>query len=109
MIDFSLCGDEVLECKPSASPLLTLCKLAKLLPENCVVVGDTHADTGMGRNGNAKLIVGVLTGSGTREHLLEAGAHIVVPDISFLNQYLIVPDVEKANVNSAMMSRVRAS
>ncbi len=57
--------------------------------EECVVVGDTSADCGMGRNGNAALIVGVLTGSGTATQLLETGAHIVLPDISFLKQYIV--------------------
>ncbi len=85
---FSICGDEVLESKPSAYPLQELCKQADVKPENCAVVGDTSADIGMGKNGNAKLIVGVLTGSGTKEHLLESGAHVVVPDIRFLNQHL---------------------
>ncbi len=105
----------MLESKPSAHPLHVLCKQANVLPENCVVVGDTSADIGMGRNGNAKLIVGVLTGSGTREHLLENGAHLVLPDISFLNQYLfvenheIVPNVEKVELDTGIISRVKAS
>lgn len=89
IVQFSICGDEVTESKPSAYPLLTLCKQANISPEECIIVGDTSADTGMGRNANAALIVGVLTGSGTTEQLLKTGAHIVLPDISYLKQYLI--------------------
>ena len=103
-----------MESKPSAYPLRILCKQADVLPENCVVVGDTNADTGMGKNGNAKLVVGVLTGSGTKEHLLETGAHVVVPDIRFLNQFLFASTdkavhVEKADANKPTVSTIRAS
>lgn len=66
-----------------------MCKQANVKPEECVVVGDTSADCGMGRNGNAALIVGVLTGSGTTAQLLATGAHVVLPDISFLKQYIV--------------------
>lgn len=53
-------------------------------PQECIVVGDTSADMGMGRKSNAGLIVGVLSGSGTANHLFEHGAHLVVPDVSYL-------------------------
>ena len=43
----------------------------------------------MGRNANAGLVVGVLTGSGTMKHLVEHGAHVVLPDISYLKEYLV--------------------
>mmetsp|Transcript_22457 Transcript_22457/g.27518 ORF Transcript_22457/g.27518 Transcript_22457/m.27518 type:complete len:182 (+) Transcript_22457:590-1135(+) len=88
IIDFSICGDEVLESKLSAQPLLSLCKQAQVKPEDCIVVGDTSADTGMGCNANAGLVVGVLTGSGTTEQLLQTGADIVLPDISYLHQLI---------------------
>ena len=84
LIDYSICGDEVLESKPSAQPLLSLCKQAQVSPQECIIVGDTSADTGMGRNSNAGLIIGVLSGSGTADHLFEKGAHVVLPDISYL-------------------------
>ena len=53
-------------------------------PEECVVVGDTTSDMGMGRNGNAGLVVGVLSGSGKRKQLVESGAHLILPDIGML-------------------------
>lgn len=89
-IDFSICGDEVLEGKPSVHPLLALCKQAKVLPKDCVIVGDTCADTGMGRNAKAGLIVGVLTGTGTREYLLDHGADVVIPNIDYLSGILSI-------------------
>jgi phosphoglycolate phosphatase len=78
----------VLEGKPSVHPLLALCKQAQVLPQDCVVVGDTCADTGMGRNAKAGLVVGVLTGTGTREYLLDHGADIVIPNIDYLFEIL---------------------
>jgi phosphoglycolate phosphatase len=88
LIDYSICADEVLETKPSAYPLVELCTRAGIMPHECMVVGDTSADTEMGRNSNAGLIVGVLTGSGTESQLLETGAHIVLPNISFIKDLI---------------------
>ena len=53
-----------------------------------MVVGDTSSDCGMGINGGAGLVVGVLTGSGTREQLLNAGAHVVLPNVQHLEDML---------------------
>lgn len=53
-----------------------------------MVVGDTCADTGMGRNAKAGLVVGVLTGTGTREYLLDHGADVVIPNIDYLFEIL---------------------
>jgi HAD superfamily hydrolase (TIGR01549 family) len=89
LIDYSICGDEGLETKPSPYPLVELCTRAGIMPHECMVVGDTSADTEMGRNSNAGLIVGVLTGSGTERQLLETGAHIVLPNIECI-KYLLV-------------------
>jgi Predicted phosphatases len=83
-LQLSICGDEVIESKPSSYPLLTLCKQVGVSPHECIVVGDTSADMGMGQNSNAGLIVGVLSGSGTANQLFENGAHLVVPDVSYL-------------------------
>ena len=43
----------------------------------------------MGRNSNAGLVVGVLSGSGTKEHLLETGADIVLEDVGDLPMFLV--------------------
>lgn len=84
VIDYSICGDEVQESKPSAQPLLALCNRAGCTPRDCIVVGDTNSDTGMGKNSGAGLVVGVLTGSGTERQLLDSGAHLVLPNIGYL-------------------------
>ena len=51
-------------------------------------MGDTSSDTGMGKNSNAGLVVGVLTGSGTKDQLLRTGAHIVLPNVDHLPKVL---------------------
>ena len=88
LVDYSICGDEVLESKPSAQPLMELCRRAGVMPHECLVVGDTSSDTGMGKNSGAGLVVGVLTGSGTEKQLLETGAHVVLPNIGYLEELL---------------------
>eukprot|EP00804_Cyclotella_cryptica_P006197 CCRYP_015275-RB/>CCRYP_015275-RB protein AED:0.10 eAED:0.10 QI:214/0.5/1/1/0/0.33/3/60/310 len=88
LIDYSICGDEVVENKPSAHPLMELCGRAGIMPHECMVVGDTSADTQMGRNSKAGLIVGVLTGSGTERQLLDTGAHVILPNISYIKDLL---------------------
>lgn len=93
LVDFSLCGDEVAESKPSPVPLYELADRASVHPRECVVVGDTVSDSGMGRSGGAGLVVGVLTGSGTEEQLLSTGAHVVVPDVGCLTD-LLLPGAE---------------
>ena len=88
LVEYSICGNEVTEGKPSAVPLQQLCQQAGggggVVPQNCIVVGDTTADTGMARNAGAGFCVGVLTGSGTTEQLLSAGAQLVLPDAGHL-------------------------
>ena len=85
LIDYSICGDEVPNNgKPSAHPLLELCKQAKVMPQECIVVGDTTADTGMARNAGAGLCIGVLSGSGERNQLLKAGADCIMDDVGEL-------------------------
>jgi HAD superfamily hydrolase (TIGR01549 family) len=89
LVDYSICGDEVgKECKPSPEPLFELCRRAGVSPSECLVVGDTSSDTQMGVRAGAGFVVGVLTGSGTKEQLFSTGADIVLPSIGFLKGLL---------------------
>lgn len=94
---YSICGDEVTSGKPSAEPLLYLCKQAGVKPSECIVVGDTTSDTGMGKNGGAGLVIGVLSGTGTKEHLLATGATVVLDDIGRIPEFLESTMSNKAN------------
>lgn len=84
LVEYSICGNEVTESKPSAAPLLQLCNANSLVPDECIMVGDTTADTGMARNAKALFCIGVLTGSGTPTQLTETGADIIVPHVGHI-------------------------
>jgi phosphoglycolate phosphatase-like HAD superfamily hydrolase len=91
LVDFSICGDEVgKECKPSPEPLFELCRRAGVSPSESLVVGDTSSDTQMGVRAGAGFVVGVLTGSGNKEQLLNTGADIVLPSIIYLKGLLLL-------------------
>lgn len=95
LINLSLCGDEVMEAKPSAVPLEMLCQETSLTPQDCIVVGDTTGDTGMARNAEAGLCIGVLTGSGTADQLMETGANVILPSVGEIPALLQCMGMEK--------------
>ena len=69
--------------KPEAGMVVSFCAQLELDVETVVVVGDNRHDIEMGRNANAGLCIGVLTGTSTRDEL-ESIADIVLDDISAL-------------------------
>jgi phosphoglycolate phosphatase len=73
--------------KPDAGMVLAFCRHTGLSSEAVVVVGDNRHDIEMGRNANAGLCVGVLTGTSERADL-EAIADVVLDDIGGLPDYL---------------------
>ena len=73
--------------KPEAGMVLAFCEKTGFGSEQVVVVGDNRHDIEMGRNANAGLCVGVLTGTSERADL-EAIAYIVLDDISHLPAHL---------------------
>ena len=73
--------------KPEAGMVLAFCEQLALAAESVVVVGDNQHDIEMGRNANAGLCVGVLTGTSTRSDL-ESIADIVIDDISLLAEVI---------------------
>jgi len=73
--------------KPEAGMVLAFCEQMALDVESVVVVGDNRHDIEMGRNANAGLCVGVLTGTSTRSEL-ESIADIVIDDISLLAEVI---------------------
>ncbi len=72
--------------KPDAGMVQAFCQQMGLRSEAVVVVGDNCHDIEMGRNANAGLCVGVLTGTSKRSEL-ESIADIVLDDISTLPAY----------------------
>jgi len=76
-----LCGyDSGHGTKPEAGMVLAFCQSQSLNPSEVVVVGDNSHDIEMGKNANAGLCVGVLTGTSTRDQL-EKIADVVLNDI----------------------------
>ena len=73
--------------KPEAGMVLAFCEQTGLNCEAVIVVGDNRHDIEMGRNANAGLCVGVLTGTSERAEL-ETIADVVLDDISGLAEYL---------------------
>ena len=79
-----LCGyDSGHGVKPEPGMVLAFCQAMSLEPAEVIVVGDNRHDIEMGKNAQAGLCVGVLTGASTREEL-EGLADVVFEDISGL-------------------------
>ncbi|MFT4650050.1 MAG: phosphoglycolate phosphatase [Polaribacter sp.] len=78
--DFLAGYDSGYGTKPQAGMVLAFCQSQFLSPAEVIVVGDNSHDIEMGRNANAGLCVGVLTGTSTRDEL-EQIADVVLNDI----------------------------
>jgi len=76
--------------KPGAGMVVAFCQQLQLEIKYVVVVGDNRHDMEMGRNANAGLCVGVLTGTSSRADL-EDIADVVLDDISALPGLLQSP------------------
>jgi phosphoglycolate phosphatase len=79
-----LCGyDSGHGVKPEPGMVFAFCEAMSLVPAEVIVVGDNRHDMEMGKNAQAGLCVGVLTGASTRDEL-EQLADIVFEDIAGL-------------------------
>ncbi|MFP4084459.1 MAG: HAD family hydrolase [Desulfonatronovibrio sp.] len=73
--------------KPGPGMVRAFCRTTGLDPEKVAVVGDSGHDMTMGRLAGAGLLVGVLTGAGTRESL-QNSAHLIIEDIRCLKDLI---------------------
>jgi phosphoglycolate phosphatase len=64
-----VCADDGIRTKPSADPVLHLCRSLGVAPERTAVVGDSPADLLMARAAGAASAIGVLTGVGDQASL----------------------------------------
>jgi len=77
-----LCGyDSGHGVKPEPGMVLAFCEAMTLTPAEVIVVGDNRHDMEMGKNAQAGLCVGVLTGASKRDEL-EGLADVVFEDIA---------------------------
>jgi phosphoglycolate phosphatase len=78
--------DAVANPKPAPDVVLAFADMAGLKPSEIAMVGDNAHDIETGRAAGAGLIVGVLSGTGTRETL--ARAHVILESVAELPAYL---------------------
>lgn len=52
-------GDTTANSKPHPEPMLAACKQARVIPENCVYIGDAAHDITAGKNANMKTLAAV--------------------------------------------------
>jgi phosphoglycolate phosphatase len=81
LVDGLVCADDGLAIKPAPDMVLHLCRELNVDPADSAIVGDSPADLAMGRAAGAGLLVGVLTGVGSRRDLAPI-ADVVVPSIA---------------------------
>jgi N-acetyl-D-muramate 6-phosphate phosphatase len=64
--------------KPFPDPILKVARDMGVLPEECLMIGDTTVDIRAGKTAGAQT-VGVLCGFGTEDELQRAGADLILP------------------------------
>ncbi|GFN75203.1 choline dehydrogenase [Plakobranchus ocellatus] len=86
-VDIMVCGDDpVSRLKPDPHNALLICEEMHTTPDRVVMVGDTVEDIALGLNAKLGLTIGVLTGVGSHNELVQAD-HIV-PKVSHILDHL---------------------
>jgi phosphoglycolate phosphatase len=83
LVDAIVCADDGIPVKPAPDMVWHLCASLRAEAVRCAVVGDSVADLAMGRAAGAGLVVGVLSGVGTRADLAPF-ADFVLPSVAAL-------------------------
>ncbi len=74
--------------KPHPAPVLWAAKKMEVSPENCLMIGDTTVDIIAGRRAGAQT-VGVLSGFGEKDELIDKGADLILNSIADLPAILL--------------------
>lgn len=74
--------------KPDPSPVIWAAKQMNILPENCLMVGDTTVDMNAGRRAGAQ-VVGVLCGFGEEGELRKSGADLIIAATPLLVHHIL--------------------
>lgn len=81
MIDKVVCGDDYNSTpKPAPDNALHICKVLNVPPSQAAIIGDTTADTGMGRSAGLGMTIGVLSGAGSKQGL-EKDADVILSNV----------------------------
>lgn len=101
MVDKIVCGDDK-DTKPKPHPetALGICEELKVCPKQTVIIGDTVADTTMGRSAGLGLTIGVLSGAGNQT-FLEKEADIVLNNVDELLNTLYPIDSSSSSSSSS--------
>jgi phosphoglycolate phosphatase-like HAD superfamily hydrolase len=83
LVDALACADDGIPVKPAPDMVLTLCRTLGVEPARAAMVGDSLVDLAMGRAAAAGLVVGVLSGVGSRAEL-EPYADLVIGSVAEL-------------------------
>lgn len=85
LVDVALSPVDAGRGRPAPDLVLTaLLRTGASAVDRVVVLGDTTSDVASGRRAGAGLVAGVLTGAHGREALLDAGADVVLQDLTEL-------------------------
>lgn len=87
IFDLSVTRESTRRLKPHPAPILLAAEKLGVPPHRCVMVGDTTPDIRSARAAGA-WAVGTLSGFGERDELVQAGAHIVLPSVAYLERIL---------------------
>lgn len=85
LVDAVICADDGVPIKPAPDMLLAVCRRLNVNCAQTVMVGDNLPDVQMGRAAGAGLVVGVLSGVGSRQ-MLASHADLLLPDVDGLLQ-----------------------
>lgn len=101
MIDKIVCGDDT-DTKPKPHPetALGICEDLNVSPGQTVIIGDTVADTMMGRSAGLGLTIGVLSGAGNQK-FLEKEADVVLNNVDELLNTLFPTDSSSSSSSSS--------
>ncbi len=76
--DVIITGLSAKHTKPYPDPVLLAAKIMSVVPENCLMIGDTTVDVRAGKSAGAQ-VVGVLCGFGEEAELIKMGADLILP------------------------------
>ena len=78
--------DEGVQSKPSGEPIEKICKELNILPQDCIMIGDSSGDMQAGRAAKCKMVIGVLSSGATKT---DFDADMVIPNIDSLIDIIV--------------------
>ncbi|WP_125154678.1 pyrophosphatase PpaX [Clostridium rectalis] len=93
-MDIVVCPEDTKRHKPEAEPVLKACEILKILPEDALMVGDSHNDILCGKNAGAKTCLVKYTALCMNELMTYSPDYI----IDSLVEINLIIDKEKKNI-----------